>query len=63
MYNEEEDLNHNLMGLWLGEIDGILGSLGKHFGYSEFGKGLVTGTAEGFTESFQDDINRTKDNI
>jgi len=36
--------------------------LGKFFG-SEFGKGLITGTAKGFTKGFQDDIDRTKDNI
>ena len=36
--------------------------LGKFFG-SEFGKGLVAGAAEGFADQFQDDINRTKDNV
>ena len=42
----------------------FLGSLGKALGLdSEFGKGLVTGTARGFTKSFQDDIDRTKNNI
>ena len=42
----------------------FLGSLGKALGLdSEFGKGLIRGTAEGFAEGFQDDIDRTKDNI
>ena len=42
----------------------FLGSLGKALGLdSEFGKGLVRGTAEGFAEGFQDDIDRTKNNI
>tara|TARA_R100001440_G_scaffold16741_4_gene28339 strand:- start:3769 stop:5157 length:1389 start_codon:yes stop_codon:yes gene_type:complete len=42
----------------------FLGSLGKALGLdSEFGKGLVRGTAEGFAEGFQDDIDRTKTNI
>ena len=36
--------------------------LGKFFG-SEFGKGLVAGAAEGFADQFQDDIDRTKDNV
>ena len=42
----------------------FLGSLGKALGLdSEFGKGLIRGTAEGFAEGFQDDIDRTKNNI
>ena len=36
--------------------------LGKFFG-SEFGKGLVKGAATGFSKQFQDDIDRTKNNI
>ena len=36
--------------------------LGKFFG-SEFGKGLVAGTAKGFEKGFADDIERTKDNV
>jgi len=36
--------------------------LGKFFG-SEFGKGLIAGAAEGFADQFQDDIDRTKDNV
>ena len=36
--------------------------LGKFFG-SEFGKGLVAGTAKGLSKSFEDDIQRTKDNV
>ena len=42
----------------------FLGSLGKALGLdSEFGKGLIAGTARGFDEGFKDDIKRTKDNI
>ena len=39
----------------------FLGSLGKALGLdSEFGKGLVAGTATGFAEGFEDDIKRSK---
>tara|TARA_B100000900_G_scaffold297537_1_gene256068 strand:- start:8902 stop:10395 length:1494 start_codon:yes stop_codon:yes gene_type:complete len=42
----------------------FLGSLGKALGLdSEFGKGLITGTASSLDREFQDDIKRTKDNI
>ena len=42
----------------------FLGSLGKALGLdSEFGKGLVAGTAKGLDVGFKDQIKRTKDNI
>ena len=42
----------------------FLGSLGKALGLdSEFGKGLIAGTAEGFETGFADDIKRSKDNV
>ena len=42
----------------------FLGSLGKALGLdSEFGKGLIAGTATGFAEGFEDDIKRSKDNV
>ena len=42
----------------------FLGSLGKALGLdSEFGKGLVTGTARGFTKVFKMTLIELKNNI